>query len=54
MEEFDLLSKMERVEAPSGFEQKVMAQLSLRKRKHLRTRRRRRWLNSTKWRSQLF
>lgn len=39
MEEFDLLSKMERVEAPSGFEQKVMAQLSLRKRKHLRTRR---------------
>ena len=39
MEEFELLSKMERVEAPSGFEQKVMAQLSLRKRKHLRTRR---------------
>lgn len=39
MEEFELLSKMERVEAPPGFEQKVMAQLSLRKRKHLRTKR---------------
>jgi len=31
MEEFDLLKKIERVKAPPDFEQKVMAQLSLRR-----------------------
>ena len=39
MEEFKLLNKMEKVEAPPGFEQKVMAQLSLSKRKRVKTRR---------------
>ena len=38
MEESHLLSSVERVEAPAGFEQKVMAQLSLRKRRRVRTR----------------
>ena len=33
MEEFDLLKKLEKVKAPPGFEQKVMAQVSLRKRR---------------------
>ena len=37
MEEFNLLEKLERVKAPPGFEQKIMAQLSLRRRQ-LRTR----------------
>ena len=32
MEEFNLLEKLERVKAPAGFEQKIMAQLSLRRR----------------------
>lgn len=32
MEEFNLLKKLERVKAPPDFEQKVMAQLSLRRR----------------------
>lgn len=32
MEEFKLLEKLERVKAPPGFEQKIMAQLSLRRR----------------------
>jgi len=32
MEEFKLLQKLERVQAPPGFEQKVLAQLSLKKR----------------------
>lgn len=40
MEEFNLLKKLERVKAPPDFEQKVLAQLSLRKRqvkvRHLR------------------
>ena len=39
MEESHLLSAVERVEAPVDFEQKVMAQLSLRKRRRVRTRR---------------
>ncbi len=33
MEEFELLRKLDRVKAPPGFEQRVMAQLSLRKRR---------------------
>lgn len=37
MEEFNLLEKLERVKAPPNFEQKVLAQLSLRKRQ-LKTR----------------
>jgi len=32
MEEFNLLEKLERVKAPPSFEQKIMAQLSLRRR----------------------
>jgi len=32
MEEFNLLKKLERVKAPPDFEQKIMAQLSLRRR----------------------
>lgn len=32
MEEFNLLEKLERVKAPPDFEQKIMAQLSLRRR----------------------
>jgi len=32
MDELNLLKKLDRVQAPPGFEQKVMAQLSLRKR----------------------
>lgn len=39
MEELDLLKKLERVKAPPGFEQRVLAQLSLR-RKSLAQRRR--------------
>ena len=39
MEESHLLSSVERVEAPASFEQKVMARLSLRKRRRMRTRR---------------
>lgn len=31
MEEFEILRKLKRVQAPPGFEQKVLAQLSLRK-----------------------
>lgn len=38
MEELNLLKKLERVNAPSDFEQKVMAQLSLRKGKVQRVR----------------
>jgi len=38
MEAYELLKRLETVNAPSGFEQKVMAQLSLRKRKHVRSR----------------
>jgi hypothetical protein len=38
MEELNLLKKLGRVNAPSDFEQKVMAQLSLRKRKAQRVR----------------
>jgi len=37
MEEFNLLKKLERVKAPPDFEQKVMAQISLRRRQ-IRTR----------------
>ncbi len=37
MEEFNLLKKLERVKAPPHFEQKILAQLSLRKRQ-LKTR----------------
>jgi hypothetical protein len=39
MEEFELLSHMERVEAPAGFEGRVMAHLAERKRQRRRTRR---------------
>jgi len=39
MEESKLLSKIERVEAPPGFEDRVMAALDLRKRKHVRAKR---------------
>ncbi len=38
MEAYELLKGIETVKAPSDFEQKVMAQLSLRKRKHVRSR----------------
>jgi len=38
MEAYELLKKIGTVEAPSDFEQKVMARLSLRKRKHARSR----------------
>lgn len=38
-EEFELLQEVGKVEAPPGFEQKVMARLSLRKRQRIRTRR---------------
>lgn len=38
MEAYELLKKLETVKAPSDFEQKMMAQLSLRKRKHVRSR----------------
>lgn len=39
MEEWHLLTSVQKVEAPEGFEQKVMAQLALRKRRRLRNRR---------------
>ena len=39
MEEYKLLSKLEKVEAPPGFEDMVMAELDLRKRKHVRVKR---------------
>lgn len=39
MEEYELLSKLERVEAPPGFEARVMTELDLRKRKHIRAKR---------------
>jgi len=38
MEVYELLKGLETVKAPSDFEQKVRAQLSLRKRKHVRSR----------------
>ncbi len=38
MEAYELLKRLETVKAPSDFEQKVMAQLSLRKRKYVRSR----------------
>jgi hypothetical protein len=38
MEEFNLIEKLERVKAPSDFEQRMLAQLSFRKRKNLRAR----------------
>lgn len=38
MEAYKLLKGLETVKAPSDFEQKVRAQLSLRKRKHVRSR----------------
>lgn len=38
MEAYELLKRLETVKAPSDFEQKMMAQLSLRKRKHVRSR----------------
>ena len=38
MDELNLLKKLERVKAPPDFEQKLLAQLSLRKRKKLRAR----------------
>ena len=38
MEVYELLKGLETVKAPSDFEQKVRAQLSLRKRKHARSR----------------
>ena len=38
MEAYELLKKIGTVEAPSDFEQKVMARLSLRKRKYARSR----------------
>lgn len=39
MEEYKLLSKLERVKAPPDFEEKVIAELDLRKRKHVRVKR---------------
>ena len=39
MEEFELLTHMERVDAPPGFDQRVMAHLAERKRKRRMTRR---------------
>jgi hypothetical protein len=39
MEEFELLTHMEQVEAPPGFEQRVMAHLAERKRQHRKARR---------------
>ncbi|MBC8359534.1 MAG: hypothetical protein ISS41_06500 [Candidatus Aminicenantes bacterium] len=36
MDEFNLLKKLERVKAPPDFEQRILTQLSLRKRKNLR------------------
>jgi hypothetical protein len=36
MEELNLLEKLERVKAPSDYEQRILAQLSLRKRKKIR------------------
>jgi len=39
MEEYELLSKLKRVEAPPDFEDRVMAALDLRKRKHIRVKR---------------
>lgn len=39
MEENELLTRMERVEAPPGFEQRVMAQLGLRKQRRRKVRR---------------
>lgn len=36
MDELNILQKMESVKAPPGFEQRIMAQLSLRKRKRAR------------------
>jgi len=39
MEELSLLKKLGRVDAPPGFEQKIMAQISLRKRRQVRIRR---------------
>jgi len=38
MEAYELLKGLETVKAPTDFEQKVRAQLSLRKRKHVRSR----------------
>lgn len=38
MEVYELLKGLEKVKAPSGFEQRVLAQLSLRKRRHIRSR----------------
>ena len=38
MEAYELLKELETVNAPPDFEQKVMAHLSLRKRKHVRSR----------------
>ena len=39
MEEFDLLTQMERVEAPPGFEQRVLARVAERKRQRRKARR---------------
>ncbi len=39
MEEFEPLTRMERAQAPPGFEQRVMAQLSLRKQQRRKVRR---------------
>ena len=39
MEEYELLSKLKKVEAPPGFEARVMTELDLRKRKHVRAKR---------------
>ena len=39
MEDFEFLGRMDRVEAPLGFEQRVMAQLQTRKQKRVRARR---------------
>ena len=38
MEEINILKKLERVKAPFGFEQRIMSQLSLRKRKQEKAR----------------
>jgi hypothetical protein len=43
MSEMDILKKLDMVKAPPGFEQHVMAQLSLRKRQERRRRRALRW-----------
>jgi hypothetical protein len=41
MDEFNLLKKLERVKAPPDFEERILAQLDMRRKKHLKLRRHR-------------